>query len=163
MPTCQVPQLIPSMDIRKDIKIIEYSIYAHPITNYQVYIHKGIYQNKKEVAIKVYKPKTENLDHKMIHREINIYQILSAKANSNNCFLKYYGTYYESDTICMVMEYYESNLMDRITYLKENQYKLTESILSNIYSKMLCSFAEMEELGIYHGDIKPQNFLIDRD
>ena len=110
----------------------------------------------------MYQPLIETTDNSSIYNEINIYETLSKFAKENNCFLKYYRTYIEENKINMIMEYIEDNLMKYLTKSEENQSQFTEELIISIFNKLLTSFAEMENLGIYHMDIKPQNLLADQ-
>ena len=143
-----------------DITKLEPPIYAHKSKHFSVCIYKALYQNR-DVAIKMYMANFQNIDDKRIYDEIQIYQTLSKLANHHNCFLKYYGTYREKDKINMVMDYYETNLMEKLSELSKSGNKLSENVIIHMYKQMITSFAEMESLGIYHGDIKPHNLLID--
>ena len=142
-----------------DIKKFEPPIYSRRTLQFQVCIYKATYNNQI-VAVKMYQPLIETIDNSSIYNEINIYETLSKIAKENNCFLKYYGTYNEENKINMVMEYIENNLMKYLTKPEEN--KFTEELIISIFNKLLTSFAEMENLGIYHMDIKPQNLLADQ-
>jgi Protein kinase domain len=133
------------------------------ITNkFQVCVYKAKLDSNFDVAVKFYKPNTSNEDFSRITQEILIYQKLGMLASPKNCFLKYYGTFVESgNTVNMVMDYYPDNLMKYMTYLKRINFVFTEELIAPLYCKLINSFAEMETLGIYHGDIKPQNMLVD--
>ena len=82
------------------------TVYAQPITNFHVSISKANFMGKT-VAVKTYRPSIPNPDLSRILGEIEIYQQLGKYANEENCFLKYYGTYVEDNSINMVMEFYE--------------------------------------------------------
>lgn len=143
------------------INKIDPPIYALKSTHFQVCIYKAICNNV-EVAVKMYKPEHKQADWNTIFKEIRIYQKLSAMANYNNCFLRYYGTYADQTSINMVMEYYTDNLMKYITHLQAQSYVFTEQVIAPIFYKLISSFAIMKEAGIYHSDIKPHNLLVDQ-
>jgi serine/threonine protein kinase len=150
--------LIDSRRIQK----IDPPIMANLRNHFQVCIYKSILDGNLEVAVKYYKPVSPNEDLTKINQEISIYQKLSRLASPKNCFLKYYGAYMEPGNIVnMVMEYHPNNLTKYLNYLKTSNFVITEDLIAGLYSKLLHSFAEMETLGIYHRDIKPQNMLVD--
>ena len=128
-----ITNILPESDnLKSDVEKYDPPIYSRPTTHFQVCIYKAKYQNN-EVAIKMYQPKSENVDTTSITHEIDIYQRLSKLSNHNNCFLKYYGTYYEGNKINMIMEYHENNLMKYITQLSENNFRFTEELIIPIY------------------------------
>ena len=129
--------------------------------NVKIGIYDGNYYNQK-VCIKTYHSingSTEDLQR--AYNEIKIYQRLSKLATSNNCFLKYYGSFLENSTIYMVMEWYQYNLMDYIHNLEKAQYVFQEIQYLQIIYKLLDSFKQMSDQGILHNDIKPHNMLVD--
>ena len=144
-----------------DIKKIEPPIYSRRTWQFQVCIYKATYKDLV-VAVKMYQPLIETTDNSSIYNEINIYETLSKFAKENNCFLKYYRKYIEENKINIIMEYIEDNLMKYLTKSEENQSQFTEELIISIFNKLLTSFAEMENLGIYHMDIKPKNLLVNQ-
>ena len=142
---------------------IEPPIYALKNNHFQVCIYKAILNNTTTVAVKMYIPLTPNESSQKIMKEIQIYQSLSEISSPTNCFLKFYGSYIEAENkVNIVIEFIENNLMKYITHLKETQYVFPEDTIATIFFKLLTSFGEMETRGIYHGDIKPQNLLVDQ-
>ena len=74
--------------------------------------------NNQKVCVKTYESTNKNLeDLEIAYKEIRIYQELSKWANSKNCFLKVFGTYIENFTLHVVMDWYEYNLMEKLTYI----------------------------------------------
>lgn len=142
------------------IQFLDIPLYAMRGTYFQVCIYKAIY-NYEDVAVKMYSPVHPQADWEPIFNEIRIYQKLSAIANNGNCFLKYYGTIQGNGSIYMVMEYCSDNLMTHLSKLKFQNYRFDELLIGNIFYKLITSFAIMKDLGIFHGDIKPHNFLVD--
>ena len=157
-------------------------------SNYMVYISIGKYEGN-DIAAKVYH-KNENgrLDFEKINREIGICKRLSQKRDHSNGFLKYYGSCIDPDhgEIFIIMEYIERTLwreieiqneeiqsgikkleetgektVNKIAEIKDRA-RFSNDILLGIIIKLLKSFSDMESLGIFHRDIKPQNLLIDR-
>ncbi|OMJ89780.1 hypothetical protein SteCoe_7951 [Stentor coeruleus] len=155
LPDDQITQINAS-DVRK----IDPPLYAIKSTYFQVCIYKAIYNNS-EVAVKMYQSVHHQSDWTKIYKEIRIYQKLSSLSNNENCFLKYYGTYADPNSINMVMEYYPDNLMKYLTHINSVNYKFTEELIGPILYKLLASFKIMKDQGIFHSDIKPQNFLVD--
>ena len=139
----------------------EHPIYAMKTEKFQVCIYKGKY-NGEDVAIKMYKSSQLNETFEKVKNESLIYEKLGNLANYQNCFLKFFGSYKVNDEVYLVMEYVETNLMDKITQMKNNNIFFSEQNLAIIFYKLLLSFAEMQKLKINHGDIKPQNLLIDK-
>jgi serine/threonine protein kinase len=135
---------------------------ANHNNHFQICMYKGKLDGNQDVAVKFYKAKAPNEDFSKITKEIKIYERLSKLASGENCFLKYYGTFIESGNIVnMVMEYYPKNLMQTLNFLKNQGFMFTEELIAPLFLKLLNSFAEMENLGIYHRDINPQNMLVD--
>lgn len=139
-------------------------IYANRWANFQVSIHKAEFENKN-VTIKKYVDVKNPNDIERINKEIKIYQVLSEMSNHSNCFLKYYGTYVDKMTINMVMEYQDKTLALKIDQMRDEKAKKNfnhnETMIGVMFFKLISSFAQMKDLGIIHGDIKPDNFLCD--
>lgn len=144
-----------------EVKKIDPPLYAIKSTYFQVCIYKAIY-NGTEVAVKMYQACCSESDWNKIYKEIRIYQKLSSLSSNQNCFLKYYGTYLDQSSINMVMEYYPDNLMKYLTHLNSVNYKFSEELIGPIFYKLVASFKIMKDQGIFHSDIKPQNFLVDQ-
>ncbi|OMJ87803.1 hypothetical protein SteCoe_10456 [Stentor coeruleus] len=143
------------------VKKIDPPIYALKKTHFQVCLYKAIYNNC-EVAVKMYQAVHPQADWNKIYKEIRIYQKLSSMASNQNCFLKYYGTYVDQNSINMVMEYYPDNLMKCLAHLQSVNYRFTEELIGPIFYRLLSSFKFMKDVGVFHSDIKPHNFLVDQ-
>ncbi|OMJ77512.1 hypothetical protein SteCoe_22872 [Stentor coeruleus] len=138
-------------------------IFARMHNNFQVSVYLADY-NGIDVAVKVYKKLKPEADLNRVFNECKCYQILSDKANPTyNAFLKYYGTFIIEDCVYLVMEHVENDLMYFLSSYKQNNTKITDLQILPLFYKLIASFAEMEELGIYHGDIKPHNMLVDNN
>ncbi|OMJ70446.1 hypothetical protein SteCoe_31585 [Stentor coeruleus] len=148
--------------IEEEVKFVnDIPKYAKITKNFHVCIYKAEYK-KGAVAAKIYNKITPDVDMTVVYNECKIYQILGDKANPLiNSFLKYYGSFTQGDKICLVMEYIENDLMTCLTFLKQQGIIFSDLQILPLMQKLLASFAEMEELGIYHGDIKPHNILVD--
>jgi serine/threonine protein kinase len=161
IPVSSVPNLIEIIDPDR-FQTINPPLIARTTNKFHICIYEAVLDGDSNAAVKYYKPYNPNEDCSRIIQEIRVYQTLSELASPKNCFLKYYGTFVkEGNIFYMVMEYYPDNLMKYITYLKGINFVFTEELIAPLFSKLLNSFAEMESLGIYHGDIKPQNMLVD--
>ena len=145
-----------------EIKIITQSFFARRTDHFQVAVHKASYMGQTR-AIKMYEAISPTKDFAAVETEIKCYQYLSRMSNSNNCFLKYYGTYCEENSFNLVMDYYEKDLMMLITEKAAQPHAIHEQTIAGIFIKLLTSFAEMEAVGIFHGDIKPHNILTDNN
>ena len=142
------------------IEIRDRAFFARRTRHFQVAIHKGIYMNHP-VAIKMYQLISPEATFQEIENEIKCYQTLSDMSTANNCFIKYYGSYSEGDSLNLVMDFYEKDLMRVITEKEKQSNTINEQTLGIIFRKLLQSYAEMAEVGIFHGDIKPHNILTD--
>ncbi|OMJ66358.1 hypothetical protein SteCoe_36817 [Stentor coeruleus] len=137
--------------------------FARTHENFQVAVYQAEYMGAA-VAVKIYTKLKPEADLTRVYNECRFYQMLGDKADPvHNAFLKYYGTYTQGKCVCLVMEYVESDVMNFLTAFKQQNQKITDIQLLPIFHKLIVSFAEMEELGIYHGDIKPHNMLVDNN
>ena len=82
-------------------------------------------------------------------------------SSDKNCFIKYHGVYAEEKTLNLVMDFYQKDLWVAICEKMRTGNEFSELVLAIMFKKLLISFAEMERVGIFHGDIKPQNILTD--
>lgn len=84
---------------------------------------------------------------------------LSSMASKENCFLKFYMQTAMENKLLLVMEYQKDTLSSKISLLKRSKQFLPNDYFLYIVPKLLQSFAAMEELSIFHRDIKPDNIL----
>ena len=133
-----------------EVQIITRAFFARRLAHFQVAVHIAWY-NGRRVAVKF----------EEVEIEVRCLQYLSTKINNDNCFIQYHGTYVEGHSLNLVMDYYEKDLMSVITAKANDPTPLHEQTLAGIFMKLLTSFAEMEALRIFHGDIKPHNILTD--
>lgn len=127
---------------------------------FRMELYKAQY-NLCPVYVKKYMPLDLDGDVSVIYNEVKCYQLLSSRINKDFCFLKFYGIFYGDGCIFLVMEYQEHNLMNYITMMKMDNNRVDEDLYLAIALKLLSSFAEMNAIGINHGNITPYNMLID--
>ena len=144
----------------RNIRITDYSIFARRTDSFQVAVHKADC-NGYPIAIKMYKAVSNTANFALVQKEIKCYQYLSSMSNDANCFIRYYGTYIEGNSINLIMDYYERDLWSVINEKMTTKDEFGEQTLTAMFKKLLISFVEMESFGIIHGDIKPQNILTD--
>ena len=131
---------------------------------FHIEIYNASHPSVPKLAVKVYRAKQNPTDLDAINSEIQILKALSAKASPENCFLKYYGEFKHENSVYLVMEHADSDLMTKITEWKKlPNYQLPESKFKTMIYKLIKSFAEMEEMNINHLDIKPHNILVTND
>ena len=145
---------------RSYIKITDNSIFARRTDWFQVAVHEAVW-NQHPIAIKMYKRNSPAADFELVLKEIRCYQFLGRMSSDTNCFIRYYGTYVEGDSLNLVMDYYKEDLWSAINKKMTARTEFSLQTLTVMFKKLLISFAEMESLGIIHGDIKPQNILTD--
>ena len=134
--------------------------YAQETSQFYVRVYRSTHPVAGPVAVKEYVSKSSESDLDKFNSEIEILQKLSTLASSENCFLKFYGSWVEGKRLCLVMEYHPYTLMSVISLYKEKNFTIPEKTLLTNIKKLLHSFAVMESLGIYHKDIKPHNILV---
>ncbi|OMJ78492.1 hypothetical protein SteCoe_21691 [Stentor coeruleus] len=149
-----------------NIENLSLPFFTKPTSKCQISIYKGTY-NLIQVAIKKYSPfKNQSAipynKFIKISNEIKIYEFLSNKSAHNNCFIKFYGSFIDqTNSVNIIMDYYEENLKEYLEKYKKNNIKLREDQIITVFTKLLQSFNEMAMYHIYHGDIKLQNLLTD--
>ena len=113
-----------------------------------------------DAAVKTYTANQTIDDLVKVKLEIDILETLSNISTAQNCFLKFYGSSWSGLSVYLSMEYHPQTLMQYISELKQNNKKFTEQHLI-FYTRQLCEgFLAMEQLGIFHQDIKPHNILV---
>lgn len=151
-----------------NIKNLSIPFFTKPTSKCQISICQGTY-NLIQVAIKKYSPnRNQNtIPHEKlmkIDNEIKIYEFLSSKSNHSNCFIKFYGSFLDNtNSVNLIMDYYEENLKECIERYKRNNFRLRDDQIIMIFGRLLQSFNEMAMYNIYHGDIKLQNLLTDEN
>ena len=84
----------------------------------------------------MYTPKSQDCNLKNIENEIRVYEALSNRAGPNNCFLKYYGTAFEKNSIYLVMEYIKEDLNKFIDHHSKNSQMISQNVLLSSFSKL---------------------------
>ncbi|OMJ78242.1 hypothetical protein SteCoe_21966 [Stentor coeruleus] len=135
-------------------------IFSNQTERFNITVWKAEHPELGIILVKEYTARLNLSDLNLCLSEIKILEKLSAMAQPNNCFLKFYGNWANENKLYIVMEYHEYNLMSVITHYKSNNMKFSEEILKNLMVKLLHSFAFMECMDIYHRDIKPHNILV---
>ena len=128
--------------------------------DFQITINKGTYK-ECYLAVKSYEAISPSANFEAIQREIDCHQTLSSMSNNNNCFIHFYGSYIKANVVSLVMDYYKTNLMAIITKTAKNKSEFSKKNLLTIFKNLLTSYTEMGSIGIFHGDIKPDNILTD--
>lgn len=113
-----------------------------------------------KVAVKVYKIIAEAFDMTQLSKEIKILEKLSRISKPENCFIKLYGKGIHPKKIWFAMEYHKKNLMEEITNMKQSMQKFSEIKMIWFAKELISVFATLEEMKIYHQDIKPHNILV---
>ncbi|CAG9332679.1 unnamed protein product [Blepharisma stoltei] len=118
-----------------------------------------------EVSIKIYRSKNEE-EVRKYEREGKIMQFLHRR---HPVFLDYYGMFYESimegieqyHLLYLVTEYCECSLMDDMSLRTQfQQYYINDGSYYTIVLSLLEGFIILEELKIYHQNIKPHNIFL---
>ena len=138
-------------------KATVYASVSNP--NFNINIHHYSCSVKGEVGLKLYEIKNPNYDKNKIKNEVDILETLSAKSAQSTCFIKCYGSHWEQDKIYIAMEYFKDTLMAKISEMRNNKQIFTEAHMIYYARELISAHALMEQLGIYHQDIKPQNIL----
>ncbi|CAG9332681.1 unnamed protein product [Blepharisma stoltei] len=144
----------------------DYPIYCKQRGIIKKIIWKGkIKSTGAEVAIKIYRSKNEE-EVRKYEREGKIMQFLHRR---HPVFLDYYGMFYESimedseqyHLLYLVMELCERSLMDNISLrIESQQYYISDNSYDTMVQSLLEGFIILEELKIYHQNIKPDNIFL---
>ena len=131
-----------------------------PTERLGVVIYKGTHPDYPVLAIKEYTAMKDIKDLEKVVSELRILKILSDYASEKNCFLKYYGSWTTKNKFYLVMEHADHSVQSFIKEYKKLDFHFGEDQLIGIIYKLISSFAQMEAMGIYHKDIKPDNLLV---
>lgn len=136
------------------------NIYSYSHSDFYVEVKRGKSQNRN-IVIKRYRA-LDNVpwNPKKFDKELQILQKCSDLANSNQAFLKCYNIYMEKSCITILLESVETDLGRRIEEFKQKKGKFTEQEQSIIADKLIRGFTSLQQIGIKHQDIKPQNILV---
>jgi casein kinase 1 len=116
-------------------------------------IYKGIIEKKKtQVAVAI---KLEGCDQNSIKHEARIINYLYSKGLNKIPQIYWYGIF--KDHRCLVMNYYETTLIDFIN-AKDTTKRL--KLINRIFIKMIEILESIHTHFVIHRDIKPENFMI---
>lgn len=121
---------------------------------------ENVKENEKEiVAIKKFKysTKDEGVTSPSL-REISVLKRLD-----HPCIIKLLDVFTYMDILYMVFPYYETDLKKYITSFLENGKKITSKMFKHFSLNMLKSLNYLKSQNVIHRDIKPQNFLINKN
>ena len=129
-------------------------------------IYRGTLRDKSIVAVKIYTAIGLDFspeDLYAIQEEIEILTATSRHATEGSCFIKFLGEARWGNSIALYMESHKKNLMDMISGWKKKLDKPKRHVLEEWIISLIISFTRLNNMLIYHGDIKPHNILITED
>ena len=142
----------------------DFSLYARECGSFSVNLFRGaLKESGTKVVIKIYSKLNDSFDVHKFDNELAIFQMLSEKAQPNNAFLKFYGSSYENDKLILIMESCDTDLMSKISDMRDKNESFSDKQLKEIITKLINSFAELIQQKINHMDIKPHNILFNED
>jgi Protein kinase domain len=138
-------------------------LYAQTSSKFNVSVFRGRLPDGSLIALKSYTALVNSADLNLITEEIKILTIVSNRASDKNCFLKFYGSSNQSNTVYLYMEAGQTNLMNLITNWKTQKYYPDSEFLKVWIVSLILSFAELSYIRVYHRDIKPHNIIVTSD
>ena len=138
-------------------------LYANQTPKFGVVIYRASHPDCPLLAVKEYTARLNPEDLQDFNSEIEIMQKLSDYASPTNCFLKFYGSKINGNKLFLVMEHVDQDMSKVIESYRKNNTRISEEDLRKVAYNVISSFAQMEVMGIYHQDIKPQNLLVTKD
>jgi len=108
------------------------------------------------IAIKKMKKKYNSWDECLNLREVNSLK----KLNQNENIIKLKEIILDKDTLYLIFEYMEMNLLELLNSHQEDNKKLTEDQIRCIIKQTLQGVSYMHKFGFFHRDFKPENLLI---
>lgn len=84
--------------------------------------------------------------------------LIMQQLNHRN-IVKYIDHFEENESIYIVMEYYEGQLLNQ--YLKDIPINERDHLYTNVFIPLIHALTYLHEKGILHRDIKPSNIMID--
>ena len=127
-------------------------------------VYKAIHiQSQYHVAIKQMNIYDTNARHQLYKELYTLHSISNNTMNvshMNNTLLSFYGCYYQSSILSLVLEYMDLGSMDSILSQLSFHYITDPSIISYIIRHILHSLYILRQQHQLHRDIKPHNILI---
>ena len=119
------------------------------------FVYNGVnVKTRENVAIKI------EINSKSLHHETKILNYLYTNKVRKIPAIYWYGNYNEHP--CLVMTYYEMNLLDYIKIIhKDSVFSLQK--VNQMVSKMVNLIMEIHNHYVLHRDLKPANFMIKHD
>ena len=122
-----------------------------------VRVYRAEYYQQK-VIVKYYSDCSQEI-LQGVHNEIQILTYLNKLCETNRMFLRFYGsTINENNCILIIEDGGEWNLMQYLTYNKQNG--ISNEIIEYWTISLIRTFASLDSVGITHKDIKPHNILV---
>lgn len=136
------------------------NLYSYSHIDFYVEVKRGR-QNNRDIVIKRYKA-LDNVpwNPEKFTKELQILQKCSELAGSGGPFLKCFNIHMQNKCITIVLESVETDLGKRIDEYKQRRQNFTEDEQKIIADKLVRGFTSLQQIGIKHQDIKPQNILV---
>ena len=112
---------------------------------------------EKNTVCKTYTLVNEERKIESISNEIYALELTSSHKNEENCFISYYGWFFDQQKFVISMEDAGDNLSSHKPLFSD------ESSLKRVFEKLVFSFHELKLLGILHCDIKPENITFTKN
>lgn len=147
----------------KDLSTVIYErcdLCSRQQAGFHISIRKGKFPDGSQTVVKTYSRINPNADFSSIEDEIKILTILSNRATSDNCFIKFYGSTNIDSVLSLHMEAFDFNLMDWLTNWKLQNYTPNPDLIEKWIVSLVTAFSDLGNLKIYHGDIKPHNIIV---
>lgn len=150
---------LPGLDL-STVVYDEFELCAKQHAGIHISVRKGKFPNGSQIAVKTYSKLVATADLSSVQDEIDVLTILSNRATSENCFIKFYGAFSQGSSISLCMEAHSFNLMDILTHWKTVHHRPENRLLEGWIYSLVTAFADLSNLKIYHCDIKPHNIIV---